>query len=90
MKIRVTEADLREAYTRRHLRGWAALKAEAQSIAAQRLLEENGAETRRLIELVKEKTGAEWYSIQDRITELFSEHDVLIDIAYPRGAEAQP
>jgi hypothetical protein len=91
VRIKPTDADYQIALHKFTLLNWQTVKDKAIQCAAERLLEANMAEQNRLI--AKSQTMAPsqtmqdhlaWRKNQDRITELFAEHDRLLGIAYPR------
>lgn len=90
MKIAPTDADYQEAVSRLYLGSWAAVKDCALRCAAGRLLKENSARTHallqenhRLAQQNHRRSFTEYRRWQDEIDRLFSEHDQLLDIAYP-------
>jgi len=98
VKINVTDADMREAYLRRHLGDWDALKIEARRIAAARLIKDNQVKQKAVCDwlgsnvpttTMEQRTA--WFKKQDEFDKLCDEHDKLLDAAYPRAAkEATP
>ena len=98
-KIEVTMADLVVALRRQMFLPDGVLKkvmAAARRIAIERAIEDNAAETARLIgmldtpERLDTLDGINAYrKRQDRITVLFKEHDELLDMAYPTTAEVK-
>jgi hypothetical protein len=81
-----TDADFGVAFTRRFMGGaaaWASVKAEAKQEAAYRLLRENLAKQRKLIEGLSKLHGPEYIAEQARFDELLAEHEELTRIAFP-------
>jgi hypothetical protein len=88
-----TDADYEACLKRMFLTPtWREIKERAIQTAAERMIEENQAEQRRLIaenqDLRYEDGGAarvKWLENQDCLTTLFAEHEVLLRAAYPEA-----
>jgi predicted flavoprotein YhiN len=87
LKVRPIEKDFAQAYARLHFGKWEELKALATQVAAERMIEANQTEQRRLIAASAGLTGAAYLKNSDAITRAFAEHDELLDIAYPKSTE---
>lgn len=92
VRIHITDADYQRALHRFTLLDWKRVKTEARCQAAQRMLDENAAATKRAIDeqqavLGRAHTIDEFLGSSDRVDALFREHEELLDIAFPRAKE---
>jgi CRISPR/Cas system-associated protein Csm6 len=94
IKIIPTDDDYKKACVRVALVDWNKIKAEAKEIAAERKLVENRKRTDVLIKKLDTLTCGrslaerdKYLKAQEEIDRLFEEHDLLLDIAYPRKKE---